>query len=318
MHPVHANVCDDSGCTDRYVAADGFGNWTADFNDPPGPDEFDIIAGTWLDSHQLDVDGDDTAFGISVPNPRFVVRPNGDWVEAYEWPMGASVTLEIDDSGIPGSPDYTETKTVTDWDPGNPAQTYLTFTPGDASFDVKQGQDVTMHDDATTKEHTVTGIQITGYDLDADTFDGIAALNGPVHANVCDSSGCIDRDVTADGSGNWTADFNDPPGPGDHDITYGTWLDSHEIDEDGDETAWGIDTPRPDVEARANDNSVEAHAWLEGDELHLQIDDPGEPGIEYEEYKTVEAPDPGQDTYVRSTSARRASPSTSNPVSRSH
>ena len=280
---VHVNACEaggPGGCADRDVVADtGTGDWTADFTG-----DWDIMPGTWMDSHESDDDGDITSFGTHVPSPPtpyFSVRANRDTVEAYDWPMGASLDLSIDDPSTGPDPDYTETQTVTGYDPGDLSKTLVEFRPVDSSFDVLPGFLVTLDDSTTLKEHTVTGLEITGFDLDDDTYTGLATPGADVHANVCDDSGCVNRDLVAYG-GVWTADFTDAdPDTGDFDITYGTWMDSHEADDDGDETAFGTNAPdMPTFAARVTEGQVHGYDWPLG-LVYLGIDVDGDTNPDY-------------------------------------
>ena len=63
-------------------------SWLADFSSVGrGGDEqntFDIVPGTWVDSQQVDDDGDATMFGQAVPSPQnSKVRANIDQVDAF-------------------------------------------------------------------------------------------------------------------------------------------------------------------------------------------------------------------------------------------
>jgi hypothetical protein len=241
------------GCWNRHVTADGNGDWTADFAHP-GPlgdeqDTFDIVPGSNGDAKQCDEDGDCTDFSYRVPDPHFFVSVNEDRVEAYEWKLGATVTLAIDNPlTIYQNPDYTATRIIgiSPWDPN---QTYAEFNLK-GLFDIQPGFHVSLSDGATTKAHTVTSLAVTGVDLDKDLVFGVAQANTVTFVRACPRE-CHGRDATADADGNWTADFGHPaPLPGEPntvDIVPGLGGDARQCDEDGDCTFFYWSAPPPAI-----------------------------------------------------------------------
>jgi hypothetical protein len=89
----------------RHVVAGEDGFWSADFSSVgSGQDEqstVDILPGTWVDSQQVDGDGDATMFGQNAPTPIFVVNPTGHWAYAWDWPANEVLTMTIGEGGIP-------------------------------------------------------------------------------------------------------------------------------------------------------------------------------------------------------------------------
>jgi len=241
---VNMWACDANNCYNRHVTADGSGIWLADFANPGSADDeqntLDIVPGTWVDSQQGDDDSDTTMYGKSVPNHRFDVRPNLDQVEGYEWDMGESVTVQVGN--------YSETKTVeemTSWDPN---LTQVVFKLSE-KYDIQPGDVVTLSDGTITKTTIVTPLEITGFDSTVDTVSGKAVPNTAVNLWTCDINNCSNRHVTADASGNWLADFAKPGSADDEqniqDIVWGTWVDAHQVDNDGDTTMYGRNAPIP-------------------------------------------------------------------------
>jgi phosphonate transport system substrate-binding protein len=273
-------ICDDQGCANRHVDADGGGQWSADFATPGVEDDEqdtrDIAPGTWIDSSQNDEDGDSTMAGINIKNPTFGVRANHDNIEGWEWDDGAVITLEIDDPATPENPDYTDTTTVgyADWDPN---QTWFMFETGGV-YDIKVGDLVTVSDGEITKEHAVLNLAFTDFDTDADVVFGIGVPDSQINVWTCDDFGCINREELTDGAGNWSVDFSVP---GDQnweqeiaDLRGGSWVDSSQNDEDGDQTMFGINIPNYNITAFPVDDAVEAWEWPEGNTVYLTIDDP--------------------------------------------
>jgi len=174
--------------------------------------------------------------------PNFHVRPVLQWVDGFDWPKDADVTLIIED--------FTATETVTTCD-HNPDMTCVRFELGD-DFPVQTGHIVTLTDGNTTKTHTVTNLAVTSMDLDLDTVSGTADSDDEIEVEIFDSD-CFKK-VTADTSGNWTADFN-----GDCDIIADTRGGAYEPDEDGDRTHidWpGEDTTPPEVSISATPETL--------------------------------------------------------------
>jgi len=272
-------------CINRHVEADGSGNWLADFGHEGDEDDeqntFDIKNGNGIDSQESDNDSDRTMYGVNIPNPQFSVRANIDQAEAYEWPLGNTVTLEINDPATPDDPDYTDTRLIgtADWDP---SQTYA-FYDLNGIFDIQPGFLVRMSDGETEKNLTVSPLAFTEFDLEANTVTGIASPEARVDVWACPhgSGDCINRHVEADGSGNWLADFGHEGDEDDEqntfDIKNGNGIDSQEWDNDSDRTMYGVNIPNPQFSVRANNDQVEAYEWPLGNTVTLEINDPATP-----------------------------------------
>jgi hypothetical protein len=251
------------------VAVDAGGNWTADFT------PFDLTFGMSGGALQQDGNGSFTQVDWKAPNPNIVVRANEDRVEAYEWTLGTTVTLAIDDPLTMKNPDYTDTRIIglIPWDP---SRTYAEFRLG-GLFDIQPGFHVSLSDGTTTKSHTATSVAVTGVDLDKDLVSGVAQANTQVFVTGC-YQGCYNRHVTADGDGIWTADFAHPGPLGDEgdtfDIVPGSNGDASQCDEDGDCTDFGYRVQDPHFYVFANEDRVEAYEWMLGTTVTLAIDNP--------------------------------------------
>jgi hypothetical protein len=103
-------------------------------------------------------------------------------------------------------------------------------------FDLQRGQVVTVSDGTITKTHTVTNLYVDGVNVTADTVYGRADAGTSVDVWV---HGDGNLTVTADGSGNWTADFS-----GMTDLTYFSDGGSQQFDDDGDSTGVWWASPR--------------------------------------------------------------------------
>ena len=251
------------------------GDWTADCSAVG----FDIVPGTGGRARQHDDDGDGTAVDWRVPNPTFNVWLTRNQVQGYQWPLGALVCLAIDDPGIPGTPDYSDCRTVgpAPWDPD---QTFVNFDLPDG-LEVQPGCIVTLTHGATVKTHTVTNLAVTAVDPNADTVSGAADPGTDVWSDICDESSCVNRYEVAGVGGGWTADFSvpgDEPGEeGTYDIGPGTQGQAYQYDGDGDATAVDWRVPNPRFGVWPNWGGVQGYEWPEGAEVTLTIDDPGTP-----------------------------------------
>jgi hypothetical protein len=181
------------GELDMRVSVEG-GAWEAAFGSIP----FDLLPGMCGRSEILDAEGNATAVDWCAPNTRLTIFLDRPYIEGYEWPDGATVTVTVGkgvctSSALSGYPE---------WDPQH---TFLSidFPEG---CDVGPGDDVTMSDGALAISHIVQNLEVTSVDLQANTVAGMADEGAVVYvwAHGVDGSE-IQR--TAD-DGTWLADFN--------------------------------------------------------------------------------------------------------------
>jgi hypothetical protein len=267
-----------------YVTATD-GTWLADFSGL-----FNLVAGTGGRSQIVDLSGSATVVDWNAPNPRFNVRVNEDKVEAWEWPLGETLTLQV------GGQEFTGVVGQTPWDPNS---TLLEFYLA-GQHDIQSGEMVRLanRDNTIVKETMVTGLEFAGFDLDADLMYGKAEAFSRVDVWACNpNEPCINRHVDADELGNWTADFSQPGDEPDEWITIdlhsGTWVDSQQVDADSDATMYG--STLPDINAFPVNEAVESWNWAMGATVHLAIDDPATPESPDFERDGVMAPTPWGD-----------------------
>ena len=231
------------------ATADGSGNWAADFSGMT-----DITYLSDGASQQVDDDGDST--WVWWGSPRFQVAPNDNWVQSSgTWPVGASISLKIEDSG---GIVYAGTQTADN-------QGYFNFELWDV-FDLQRGHVVTVSDGTNTKTHTVTNLFVDGVDETADVVFGRADAGTSVEVWV---HGDGSLTATADGSGNWIADFS-----GMTDLTYLSDGGSQQTDSDGDST--GVWWASPKIEVSPEDDWVQSWSrWTPGATISLTIEDGG-------------------------------------------
>jgi Leucine-rich repeat (LRR) protein/ABC-type glycerol-3-phosphate transport system substrate-binding protein len=285
---VCANVLD--FCVSRRVTpAVGTGIWTVDYGHigaTPGdePQLVDLQPGNNGWSTQRDASGNRTRVDWRVLNPHFYARITQNNMEGNDWPVGASVTLTIDDPGNETGVDFTDTQVV---DGGNTVRFNslggLTLAPG---------MEITMTDGTTTRTMIVSPLTAT-VDLANDTISGTADPNSPVNVWVGGQPGGYPmRRTTADSLGNWQVDFSAPDGNNSDeqwiiDIRPGMSGEVRELEDEyrdfGNATSvqWQAFAPVTRafyLKASAAANWVHAYGWLQGASLTLKV---SRAGIEY-------------------------------------
>jgi len=259
---------------DLFSSSDG--TWEVNFADY----DFNLQQGSGGSVMIHDEDGDAVQVDRYVPNPTIGARANSDQVEGWEWPLGATVNLTINDPETPGETDYTASATVgtPDW---NPNQTWFNIELAE-EYDLKAGDIVTATDGTTTKELVVADFEITDVDVDTDTVYGFADPGQSVNVWTCwQDEPCINREVTADQEGNWSENFG-VPGNQDWeqqtaDLQPGSWMDSSVSDEDGDSTMFGMNVLSYTLHAVPAYPEVHGHDWPQGADITLIIDDDTDP-----------------------------------------
>jgi hypothetical protein len=261
---VYVNACDYTGndCFDRNVMPDpDTHTWTANFNGV-----IDFVAGSNGRADQRDAVGNITRDNWNIPNPYIQVRANSDQVQGYDWPLGDTVTIEIDNNED-GLPEITR-EAVAGTAPWNPSQTNFVYYNFAGEFDIQAGDVVTVTDGPVSRTTTVTPLAFTNVNVDTNVVSGIASADADVEVWVCENSDCnYRRYATADGAGEWQVNFT-----GVFDIVPGTWIDSSESDADYlNSTMYGVNVPNPRIQASPNDNWVQAFDWPFGSLLTLTI-----------------------------------------------
>jgi tetratricopeptide (TPR) repeat protein len=272
---IAVQMCADKVCTELAVTADQDGNWLADFNE-----SYDLVSGSEGAVLQYDDDGDFTQIYWQIPSTSVSVQVNTDNVEGVGWPLGAEVTMTIDDPSNGTNVDYTDRQIVVQapWDPEE-TQVMFRF---EADYDVFEDHIVTLTDGVTTRIQTVSNIDVTSVDPSSDTITGTSRPGGEIHVGVYDDC-CYDIYVTADDAGNWTADFS-----GLYDLVPESEWIAQLIEADGITTGYEWLVPNPFFSVSFNSYRVEGEQWPLGAEVTMTIDDPSNgPGVDYTDTQTV-------------------------------
>jgi hypothetical protein len=245
------------GCTSRYVTpAAGTGLWTVSYYG-----SVDLVPGSDGWASQYDPNGSQTWANWRIPNPNIQASPDGNWVQAYDWPDGSTLTMSI--SGHPET--Y---QTTVSWDE-NGNRTYANFNLH--GFDIQAGQVLTVTDNgspAIERTYTITNLAITEIDEDLDTISGVGEPGVEVQVCFAIPEACINRyampaPVTGEWMVSYSGEVNLVPGsygqvtqPGSYNVSQ-TWV------------SWRI--PNPWIQASPSDNWVQAYDWPDGSTLTLSI-----------------------------------------------
>jgi len=170
-------------------------------------------------------------------DPMFVVYKPGT-IEGGQWALGNTITVDINDG------EYVA-QSIVEQIPGAPlGETNVHFDPGADGFMIETGDFVTLTDEATgyTKEHIVTSVEVTGYDIGANTISGtydpafdlwvfVADYDGPNAINIYEPI-----EFVSDGD-NWTATFEE--------LDQGMAGAAQQYDSDFDGSSWDFVVPAP-------------------------------------------------------------------------
>ena len=215
-------LCYGNQCAERQVIAMG-GNWLADFS-VPDEDKFNIKQGTTGEVIEPDEDGDHTDIDWGVFNPVLTAHPDEDLVDGTFWPLGVSVTLDINN----GEHTASETVLVAPW---NSSETYVEFNLA-GIHDLVPGDVVTLTHGTITKTHTVFDLDVTNMNATGNTVSG--TTNQPYDIQLWVHPGVDGSFVTVPVTvGTWTADFspfdlipgNAGPALQSEDDGDGTWVE---------------------------------------------------------------------------------------------
>lgn len=268
----------------RLVKADGDGNWEADFSKPqegegdcPGYElTYEIEPGTHGSAARADEEGNFTRIHWSAPDPRFMVRLNdGGGINGYEWPEETQITVIIEDDEQEQVWDEDEIWTNENGD--------FDYHIGDEAV-VQPGYLVKVSGGGFEKEHVISYLEVTDWDVDADTISGEAdpgaEVSVLVHEHEMPHHEWPRREVTADEvSGEWIADFGEvvegetEPWAEAFSLEPGMWGEAGREDEDGDATVYYWNIPDPHFGVFPAHGMVNGDEWPAEADINVAIDD---------------------------------------------
>jgi hypothetical protein len=171
------------------------------------------------------------------PVPWFTAFPAQEAVEGWDWPLGVTLHLTIDDPNTGTLPDHEQDETVilAPWGSGQ-HWVWFDFV---GVYDMKPGDEVTLDDGVTTRTHTVQNLTVSDVDATADTVAGTADPGAMVNVWPHEA-GENAQHVTVAEDGTWSASF-----AGVFDLAAGTAGRSEIVGVEGNATAvdWWIPNP---------------------------------------------------------------------------
>jgi hypothetical protein len=226
---------------DDLVVADGSDEFNCSWSGA-----YDIQPGDVAEVQYYGPDGHAVDYYLFLPNTRFTVFPEWNYLEGYEWPDGATVDINV---GAKDECTSSAEAGYPDWDPDN---TFFSVELPDGC-DVAIGDRITVADHQTTRSHTVEDMVVTDVNTETDTVSGTAAF-GPesslLHIWIHERDDSY-MELTAL-EGTWSADFSA------FDLIPGMGGRVEMVDIDGDATAIDWETP-PAMGLRVN----YGHDWVE-------------------------------------------------------
>ena len=178
------------------------------------------------------------------PLPSFDAHPGvgAAGIFAKFWPADSTLTVTVDDPLTAPSPDYATEFVAVEWTDVGYGGWF------DVQHEIKAGDVVSVTDGTTTKSHIVIDLRVTSVDVAADRVSGtVPTPDSAVHLffDVIDGA---ERNITADASGQWMADFSVAGGPDEPsvDIVPGIAGGAAQFDDDGNATVVAWQVPRPE------------------------------------------------------------------------
>jgi hypothetical protein len=258
---VYACESETSSCYGVNVDADIDGNWSVDFSTIFHP--VDIVNSTYGYVSLFDTDGDETEVEWSLVNPTISAYLNWNRVHAYDWPYNDTITLTIDDPDNGTGVDYTDSLNTG-------SNTYVYFKL--SNFQLKTGQLITLDDGVYTKTFTIPAFSLDSMNIDTDVISGTATAGSDVQGYAYTNGNEGNTSATADVSGNWSMDFSTLTNP--IDITYNTFVEIWQYDENGNMVQTSNTVPRPRISAHLDWNAIDTYDWYDGHTVNMTIDDP--------------------------------------------
>ncbi len=157
--------------------------------------------------------------------------------------------------------------------PGDPNDIRADFPLGD--FQLQPGMQLTVTDGNTPRTLTLTALEITNIDTEADTISGTTDSSDWVRVCVNQPGNCVTRWATPDGEGNWTVDYTIASGPDDDTASVNLkpgmdgWAEQYDTANNATHADWKL--LNPFMEASVGSNWVQGRDWPVGSELTLTI-----------------------------------------------
>jgi len=268
------------------------GTWEADFSGA----SFELTNDSPVAAYIPDADHDSTGYAYSPPPPtRFVVSHDDEWIASRHWDYGTELIITIDDdSDLDVDPLWQGTFIHQPDDAVN-------WYPIDFSgiIDLQPGHFISVEGGGIEKIHQIKSLTVTGADPLTDIVYGTADPGSQVTVEFAEGDEWAAREVEADLSGEWSADFSEHgEGWGGEilwDIDETSCGSSFVLDQDGDRTQddWCAAFINPRFFNNRELDLIDGENWREGTTVTMTIDDPGTPeNPDYKEHQLIEGDGP--------------------------
>jgi hypothetical protein len=271
---IRGTVLSDWFAEELYIICDPWG--LSDLNQyressvyPDGVDEFecswsgvlDILPGQELGVWYYGPDGHAVVNAFSTPNIRFTVFPEQNYLEGYEWPDGAVVSISV------AGKDACSTEVVSGYPEWDPSNTFFSvnFTEG---CTIGTGDLVTLSSGTLSLAHQIQELDIVDVNLDANTVAGTAAFDPEdyiLHTWIHEVDGSY-MQLSAEGE-TWLADF----GSQGFDLQPGMGGRVELVDQSSNATAVEWNIPSPRLIAFPAADQIFGYNWPEGSEVSLTV-----------------------------------------------
>ena len=256
------------GFAELLPTADENGDWLADFSSIGT----DLVKGMGGRAEIRDEMGNATTVEWRIPDTRFTVWPEWNYLEGYEWPDGAVAAISVYGKEICSTEMMAS---FPEWDPSNTFFS-MNFPEG---CDIEIGDFITLEAGSLAFTHQVQDMSITAVDLDNNTLAGIADFDPEayiLHTWIHGMDGSY-MQMSAE-EGTWLADF----GSQGIDLQLGMGGRVELVDQNSNATAVEWYVPRPWLNAFPEWDEIYSYEWPAYTDVDLTIND------EYVQTVTVE------------------------------
>ena len=186
----------------RFFKSGTDGKWTVNYQEPSlNGVTVDLNPGDDLRLFLRDDEKDATVWEAYGPNTRFTVWPEWNYLEGYEWPDGAEISISV------AGKEACSVEVVSSFPEGDPWNTFfsMNFPEG---CDIEAGDEITISSEMLSLTHQVQELTITEVNIDDNTVAGTATFDPTqyfFHTWIDGIDGAY-MELPAQ-SGDWLADF---------------------------------------------------------------------------------------------------------------
>jgi len=187
--------------------------------------------------------------------PNFVVDPQYNRVEVYNWTPNSTIKLTVDGTLVAAA--------------DSNAAGYVSFGYMEPYFDIAAGQVVKVSGGGVTMKHIVAKFKVTAIDTLTNTITGKAAPGSEVIVGIPHfaMNFSLSKNVTTGADGVWQVDFTDT-----EDILPGQWIGVKQFDGNGNATYMDWCAPDPKLFIEYEKDEISGWGWWAGAKVALTID----------------------------------------------